>query len=227
MPQPEPSQQAPRYDRKLSEILSAAARVFAEEGYDRASIRDVADRAGVSIAGLYYYVRSKEELLFQIQYQVFDHLVARFAEEGAGVEDPEERLRLLVRNHLEWFLAHLAELVVCSREIDRIGGELGKKLEAKRRAYFRQALRVFTDLAERRGGGNVDPRTAALAMFGTINWVHTWYRPGSGPSAGRMAEDFVRLYLRGVLPEGDPASRGGQASFGRAAAKGKKAGADA
>ena len=69
--------------------------------------------------------------------------------------------------------------------------------------------RVFTDLADRHGGGNVDPRTAALAMFGTINWVHTWYRPGTGLSAERMAEDFVRLYLQGVLPEGSPASGGG------------------
>jgi AcrR family transcriptional regulator len=200
----ENTENGPRFDRKLSEILTAAAQVFAEEGYDRASIRSVAERAGISIAGLYYYVRSKEELLFLIQHQVFDHLVARFQEESSGVEEPAERLRLLVRNHLEWFLAHMAELVVCSREIDRLKGELSDRLEAKRREYFRQALRVFTELAERHGGANVEPRTAALAMFGTINWIYTWYRPGSGLSAERMADDFVRLYLRGILPEEEP-----------------------
>jgi hypothetical protein len=37
-------------------------------------------------------------------------------------------------------------------------------------------------------------------MFGSINWVHTWYRPETGPSAAQMTEDLVRLYLQGVLP---------------------------
>lgn len=196
----DPTVQAPRYDRKLAEVLSVAAQVFAEHGYDRASIRDVAEKAGFSIAGLYYYVRSKEELLFLIQYQVFDELVKRYREVSPALEDPEDRLHLLIRNHLEHFLGNMAELVVCSREIDRLRGELRNRLEAKRREYFRLALRIFEDLAGREAGTSVEPRMATLAMFGTINWVHTWYRPGSGSSPSRMAEDFVRLYLRGLLP---------------------------
>ena len=72
-----------KFDRKLVEILRAAAAVFAEVGYDPASIRMVADRAGVSVAGLYYYVRSKDELLYLIQYHVFDGLVRRFEDDSA------------------------------------------------------------------------------------------------------------------------------------------------
>lgn len=193
-----------KYDKKLGEILAAAAQVFAEEGYDRASIRGVAERAGVSVAGLYYYVRSKEELLYLIQFHAFDELVERFKTESAELTEPVERLRLLIRNHLQRFLPNMAELIVCSREIDRLVGDLRKDIENKHREYFGLALSIFNQLAEREGGAapSVEPRMAALAMFGSINWVHTWYRPGSGSSAEVMTEDLLRLYLRGVLPGG-------------------------
>lgn len=191
-----------KYDKKLADILAAAAVLFAEEGYDRASIRGVAERAGVSVAGLYYYVRSKEELLYLIQYHAFDELVERFKNDSAELSDPADQLRLLIRNHLERFLPNLAELIVCSREIDRLVGDLRKGIETKHREYFGLALEIFTALADGEGQPSVDPRTAALAMFGSINWVHTWYRPASGPSAEQMAEDLVRLYLSGVLTGG-------------------------
>ena len=76
-------QKTAKYDRKLVEILRTAAAVFAEVGYDPASIRMVADRADVSVAGLYYYVHSKDELLYLIQYHVFDGLVRRFESDSA------------------------------------------------------------------------------------------------------------------------------------------------
>ena len=189
-----------KFDQKLGDILAAAAQVFAEEGYDRASIRGVADRAQVSIAGLYYYVRSKEELLYQIQVDVFGSLVARFNAESVGVSEPEARLELLVRNHLERFLANLAELVVCSRELDRLKGEYRERIEAIQREYFGLAVRLFEEIGRTRGTGAADARTAALAMFGAINWVHTWYRPEAGPDAASLARQVVQLFLHGVLP---------------------------
>lgn len=188
----------PRHDRKLAEILSAAAEVFAERGYDRASIRMVAERAGISVPGIYHYIRSKQDLLFLIQHGVFRDLVDQFRRDSRSVPDPEARLELLIRNHLERFLTNLPELIVCSREIHRLEGAYRERVRARQREYFRLALQQFMELGARRGPSRVSPRTAALAMFGTINWIHTWYRPGAGPSAARMAGDFARIYLRGV-----------------------------
>jgi len=188
-----------KYDKKLASILAVATEVFADEGYDRASIRAVAERAGISVAGLYYYVSSKEELLYLIQFHAFDELVRRFQDGRQALADPADQLRLLIRNHLERFLGNMAELVVCSREIDRLVGDYRQQIEAKHREYFGLALGLFRELANQ-SEETVDPRTAALAMFGSINWVHTWYRPETGPSAAQMAEDLVQLYLRGVSP---------------------------
>lgn len=194
-----------KYDRKLVEILRTAAAVFAEVGYDPASIRMVADRAGVSVAGLYYYVRSKDELLFLIQFHVFDRLVRRFENdsaqmlaEGGEAARPEARLHRFIHNHLDHFLADMASLTVCTRELGRLSGDYLQQVEALQHAYFSQAFEIFQELCSARGDNQMNPRTATLAMFGTINWVSSWYNPASDISAGELAGEFAELYLRGV-----------------------------
>ena len=210
-----------KFDRRLDRVLLAAAQAFADEGYDRASIRSVADHAHLSVAGLYYYVRSKDELLYLIQYRVFDSLVERFRRESAALDDPEDRLHLLVRNHLERFVGNLAELVVCSRELGRLNGDFQARIDAKQREYFGLALGLFAELRARHGSVT-DPRTAALCMFGSINWVHTWYRPRRGLSPAAIAQDFVHLVLRGFLPPGTRAPHP-QPPRGRARERGASA----
>jgi AcrR family transcriptional regulator len=206
-------QKTAKFDRKLVEILRAAAAVFAEVGFDPASIRMVADRADVSVAGLYYYVRSKDELLYLIQYHVFDGLVRRFETdsarmlaEGGEASQPEARLHRFIRNHLDHFLADMASLTVCTRELGRLKGEYLQHVETLQHAYFFQAFEIFQELCSSRDDSQVDPRTATLAMFGTINWVSSWYDPSSDKSAGELAGEFAKLYLRGVsASEGKPA----------------------
>ena len=200
-------QKTAKFDRKLVEILRTAAAVFAEAGYDPASIRMVADRAGVSVAGLYYYVRSKDELLYLIQYHVFDGLVRRFESDSARMSAgggeaarPEARLHRFIHNHLDHFLADMASLTVCTRELGRLNGEYLQQVETLQRAYFHQAFEIFRELCSTRGDNRMDPRTATLAMFGTINWVSSWYDPASGTSANELAGEFAKLYLRGVSP---------------------------
>ena len=93
----------------------------------------------------------------------------------------------------------MSELIVCSREIDRLHGDYRAEIRAKQRRYFEQALAIFEELCT----GNEespDPRVSALALFGSINWIFTWYRARSGYSAARLARDLTRLYLRGIRP---------------------------
>lgn len=198
-------QNTKKFDRKLVEILRTAAEVFAEVGYDAASIRLVAERAGVSVAGLYHYVRSKNELLYLIQYHVFDGLVRRFVSDnnellaaGGDAARPETRLKRFIRNHLDHFLTDMASLTVCTRELGRLDDDYLKQVEALQRAYFSQAFEIFQELCDLRNSSRTNPRTVTLAMFGTINWVSSWYDPGSDSTADELAEEFLNLYLHGI-----------------------------
>src|SRR5438105_12009953 len=103
-----------RFDRRLSSILAHATNVFYEKGYAAASMRDLSRASGMSLAGLYHYFESKEKLLYLIQKQSFSTILERLKQRLAGVSDPEEQIRVFIRNHLEYFLAHKKAMKVLS-----------------------------------------------------------------------------------------------------------------
>src|SRR6201997_3944871 len=107
---------ATRYDRRLAEILAHATDVFCKKGYEGASMRDLSRASGMSLAGLYYYFESKERLLFLIQKHTFTTIVQQLKGRLEGVEDAEQRVRIFIRNHLEYFLANPASMKVLSHE---------------------------------------------------------------------------------------------------------------
>src|SRR3712207_4898946 len=89
-----------RYDQKLEFILRTSARIFAEKGYHSTSMRDISRATRVSLSGLYYYCRSKEELLFLIQDNCFGRVLERLERRLPEAEAPVEKLRLVIDNHL-------------------------------------------------------------------------------------------------------------------------------
>src|SRR5919109_5475668 len=108
--------QTSRHDQKLEFILRTAARIFAEKSYHSTSMRDISRATNVSLAGLYYYCKSKEELLFLIQDNCFGRVLERLEERLSEAHEPVERLRLVIENHLSFFAANMAERKVLSHE---------------------------------------------------------------------------------------------------------------
>src|SRR5437879_10567283 len=97
---------ASRFDRRLAEIITHATDVFCEKGYEGASMRDLSRASGASLAGLYYYFESKEELLYLIQKDAFTTILERLRQRLEGVRGPEHRIRIFIENHLDYFLSN-------------------------------------------------------------------------------------------------------------------------
>ena len=188
------------YGEKLDLVLTAGARVIAREGYGQATIRQVAAEAGMSLAGLYHYISSKEELLFRIQFHTFEAILDRLERELDGVCDPIERLRVMVRNHLEHFLSRMDDLKVCARELDSLGGEPYDRVRALRQRYLKVTLEVVESIGERAGRPKVPPRLATLYLFGMLNWIYMWYPAEEGELGATLADQVVTLFLEGYLP---------------------------
>ena len=93
-----------RFDRRLARILTHATSVFCEKGYAAASMRDLSRASGTSLSGLYYYFKSKEELLYLIQKHTFTTIVDSLRVRLEEVSDPAEGIRAFILNHLEYFL---------------------------------------------------------------------------------------------------------------------------
>jgi len=180
-------------------ILRHAAQIFSEKGYDGASIRDISRSSGVSLAGLYYYIESKQKLLYLIQQFTFQTIVERLEKRLAGVQLPEERLRVFVHNHLDYFLRHRVEMKVLSHEDDALEGEYRKEVQEIRRRYYAIALEIVEDLRKSGAARRMNPRVAVLSLFGMMNWVYTWHRPEVDPQADALAEAMAGMFLNGVM----------------------------
>lgn len=184
----------PTYDEKLLRILRESAAIFAEKGYHRASIRDISAATGVSLSGLYYYFKSKDELLFLIQDHCFGTLHHRLMEELEGRTDPVDQLRVFVRNHLRFFVSNQAEMKVLSHEADVLTGEHRDAVRDRKRAYARAAGDILRELGP---DGGMEPRTATFALFGMMNWIYTWHRSDVDPDADELARRMTHLFLHG------------------------------
>src|SRR3989475_10433017 len=115
-----PARPLTRFDRRLAKILEHATSIFCEKGYEGASMRDLSRASGMSLAGLYYYFESKERLLFLIQKHTFSTIVRRLKARLEGVDDAEERVRIFILNHLEYFLANQQAMKVLSHEAEAL-----------------------------------------------------------------------------------------------------------
>ena len=117
-----------RFDRRLAKILVHATDVFYQNGYAAASMRDLSRASGVSLSGLYYYFKSKEELLYLIQKHTFSTIVDRLRERLPEVTDPAQRIRMFILNHLEYFLANQKAMTVLSHEDDVLKNGFGAEI---------------------------------------------------------------------------------------------------
>ena len=199
-----------RFDRRLAEILSTAADVFYEKGYEGASMRDLSRRSGMSLAGLYYYFESKEKLLYLIQRHTFTTVLDRLRERLPEATSPEDAVRITIHNHIEYFVANMTAMKVLSHEADTLKNDYGQQIQAIKREYYRICVGLLEELRKARLGKNAPPprknehRTAVLSLFGMMNWIYTWYNPQVDPDSEELADQISDMYLRGVLGERSP-----------------------
>ena len=190
-----------RFDRQLAKILEHATAVFAKKGYEGASMRDLSRVSGMSLAGLYYYFDSKEKLLYLIQRHLFlsvmDLVQERLGREG----DPEQRIRIFIRSHLEYFLAQPEAMKVLSHEDDVLKEELGAEITGLKRQYY-HCCGDLVDALKAAKGLHFNSRLATLGLFGMMNWIHTWYNPRVDGDAQSVAREIGDIFLRGIYAMG-------------------------
>src|SRR5260221_8255586 len=189
-----------RYDQKLELILRTSARIFAEKSYHSTSMRDISRATGVSLAGLYHYCKSKEELLFLIQDHCFGRVLDRLEQRTRGIDDPFERLRIFIDNHLSFFAANMAEMKVLSHEAESLAGDLHEHVSTKKEEYARLARKILREIQESQPAKTrIDLTVATYALFGMMNWIYNWYDPSGKLSVNQLVDNITNLFLRGFL----------------------------
>jgi TetR/AcrR family transcriptional regulator, cholesterol catabolism regulator len=183
------------YDDKLALILRTAAAIFADKGYHDSSIRDISRATGISLSGLYYYFRSKDELLFLIQDHCFGVVLESAQQALAKQKDPETRLRILVETHLRFFVNNMKEMKVLSHEAGSLTGEYQRTVNAKKKEYTQLCMDVLGELVPE--ASQSQRRVAAFSLFGMMNWIYNWYSPDRDVPVDELARSMSQLFLCG------------------------------
>ena len=187
------------YDEKLQQLLKSAAKIFAEKGFHHTSVRDISRATRMSLAGLYYYFETKEELLYLIQERCFLTLLQRWEQAASASTDARGRIRAFAENHLSFFLHNMHEMKVMAHEDESLSGEFQEKILVLKRRYVKVLMDLIGELQEHEGGKRVDLRVATFALFGMMNWIYTWYQPKRDLPFPQLIEQMLRLYFYGLI----------------------------
>jgi len=194
-----PSEPQSKYDQKLVHVLKTSAGVFADKGYHSTSMRDISRAAKMSLSGLYYYFKSKEELLFLIQDYCFSTVIDDCRRLLEGVDDPVRRLKLLIENHLNYFVNNMNEMKVLSHEANSISRDMFRKVNNKKRQYVDLVMNLLGEIARENRVDGVDIRVATFSLFGMMNWIYNWYDPRKDVDVAGLSNNMTRLFLSGFL----------------------------
>jgi TetR/AcrR family transcriptional regulator, cholesterol catabolism regulator len=187
--------------QRLREICRVAAQVFFEKGYDGASMQDISEAVGLTKAGLYHHVGSKDRLLFEIMNYGMDILDETVVQKVKDIADPREKLRQTIIGHIDLIVrARDMEITVILHENRSLRGELRERINARKKAYIRYLEDLIAQVQAQSGGSPlISPRLAAFALLGIINWLYQWYHAEGSIKQHELADYYADFFLRGLL----------------------------
>jgi AcrR family transcriptional regulator len=185
-------------ERRYGEILRAATEVFARRGFHQASTREIAAAADLSLAGLYHYVRGKEELLFLALDTALDTLLAALDGALRAARTPEAKLLALVRTHLDFAFQHAAALKLINRDWELLPEPRRAEIAAKRREYLQRGLAILHELDPHERAGH-ELMSATNLLLGMLNGIATRPFVKSSDDARTLAGEVSALFLYGFL----------------------------
>jgi TetR/AcrR family transcriptional regulator, cholesterol catabolism regulator len=192
------AERKPREER-WAELIETATQVFYEKGYDGASLQDIAERLGMLKGSLYYYIQTKEDLLFEVISTVHQDGLAVIQARAEAPGEPLQRLRNVIEGHVERICHALVPTTVFLHELDALPPDRRIAVLGRDHAY----LGVFRDLivvAQKKGQvrADLDPRLAALSVLGLTNWVYRWYKPGGPLSPEKISAQIADIAIHGL-----------------------------
>jgi TetR/AcrR family transcriptional regulator, cholesterol catabolism regulator len=184
-----------------TEILRAAARLFQRQGYDATSMNDVASALKFSKGGLYHHFQSKDEILFDLMNHALDITQEQVMKPAQTIADPEERLRALIRLHVNVVLSvRDREITVLLHENHPLPPSLRKRINARKKEYVHFVEELIAQVQQKRQSNRaVTPRAATLALLGMINWIYQWYKPEGPLNGEQIAQQFTEIFFAGAV----------------------------
>jgi len=188
-----------RKEDRADHIYRVAAEIMCQKGYEATSMNDIADAVGLTKAGIYHYIRGKEDLLFEIMSYAMDMVDQDVRVPAQEVEDAEQRLHTIVERHAKRILEVGGAVTILLEEMYALTPAHRRIIRARKRAYFDLVRQTLKELAAEGKLRDINPAIGTFALFGMINWISRWYHPGGKLTPQETLQDVVKVALSAVM----------------------------
>lgn len=200
-----------RRERRVAQrrqgILDAASRIFRDVGYERATLEAIGEAVGLSKASLYYYVRSKDELLGRLLSGVIEEIARRATRDLPARASPEERLRRFLVAHVEVVCGCPTGVLLARHQDVVLGAAHSRSMRASRRRHEESLEAILAEGFAEKAFRRVDARLIAYLMLGALNSVPRWHDRLPGATPEQIAESLCSLVLDGLRTHSRSTSR--------------------
>ena len=189
-------------NQRFRGILERAAKLIFANGFEATSMQQIAEASGLTKAGLYHHVKTKEAILVAIMHYGMDLFEEKVLSPVAGIEDPLERLRETMRRNVALVTEDASkEVTIILHEHQTLTGEAQRDINARKKKYVRFLEQSFREAIERgQARRDIDPTIAAFSFLGSVLWTYKWFRVGRGIDTQRLTDGMIDLFFAGVLP---------------------------
>ena len=173
-------------------LLSAAARLFRVQGYDRTTVRDIAAAVGIQSGSIFHHFASKEDILFAVTMEVIRFNTERMRLATEGIADPEQRLRGLIRAELQSIVGDTQEaMIVLVRDWRCLAADKQEEALAVRAVYEGYWMQALNDLQED-GRLDADPMVMRRLINGMTSWTSNWFDADGSLDMDGLADVILR-----------------------------------
>lgn len=184
---------------RRKKILETAAKVICEKGYEGTSIQDIAEATGLTKAGLYHHIRSKEHLLLEIMNYGMDVFEEQVLDQVMAIADPLERLKSCMEKNI-LLVTHgwSKEVIIILHEHATLHGQARAQINARKKRYVRFLESSFAEAMRAQRIRRVHPKVAAFAFLGMVLWIYKWFRLDGEISESELVKEMQNVFFGGL-----------------------------
>lgn len=188
-------------ENRKNQIESVAIEIFFEFGYQKASLRHIGRKVGVTQSAIYYHFKNKEEILYSIIEDISNQLLFRLIECRRKQKDPVKRLGNAILIQIGLMKKERKKVKILIEDKKLLGEELQRLVKEKERTVYNFYLDTIKEIQQLKKLKDIEPTTAVFAIIGQINWLYHWYRPDGRIDIEEIAENLVRMIMFGLIIE--------------------------
>ncbi len=179
-------------------IIDKAASLFKEKGFKAASMREIADVVGVEAASLYNHIKSKNEILNIICFEVANRYVQKLDEIENMQVSSIDKIELVLRFHINGMINHFDEVYVSDREWKHLDQPFLNNMQTQRRTYRKRLAAIIDEGIKKKEIKKIDSPTAVLIMLHAISGIESWHRSTKKISGKDLQENMVAILIDGL-----------------------------